>query len=187
MEVLTPIEDFTTNHKFGTETNKQVDSCKLPANSTKRIAVTEKWKQRCREILAQIRLVSFLMRHPDTPWYAKAIAGCALAYIVSPVQLIPNFIPVIGQLDDIFVLYGANKLLRKMTRPEVFASYSGQRCGQEKQRKNGDRPVGIPQQLTQPGNGRRFILGSDADSASLSRLLTWCFSQKTSSTIVRQH
>jgi len=43
-------------------------------------------------------------RHPDTPWYAKAMAGLVAAYALSPIDLIPDFIPVLGYLDDMLLL-----------------------------------------------------------------------------------
>jgi uncharacterized membrane protein YkvA (DUF1232 family) len=46
----------------------------------------------------------FAMRHPGTPWYAKALAILAVAYALSPIDLIPDFIPVLGYLDDIILL-----------------------------------------------------------------------------------
>jgi uncharacterized membrane protein YkvA (DUF1232 family) len=49
------------------------------------------------------------------PLRCRLVAGCAVAYIFSPIQLIPTFIPVIGQLDDLFVLWLGSKLLRKLT------------------------------------------------------------------------
>jgi uncharacterized membrane protein YkvA (DUF1232 family) len=55
------------------------------------------------------------------PWPAKAAAGCSAAYIVSPIQLIPTFIPVIGQMDDLAVLFWGMKAIRKWTPPAVLA------------------------------------------------------------------
>lgn len=49
------------------------------------------------------------------PWYSKLIAASTLGYIVSPIQLIPTFIPVIGQLDDLAVVIVGIKLLRILT------------------------------------------------------------------------
>jgi uncharacterized membrane protein YkvA (DUF1232 family) len=46
----------------------------------------------------------FACRHPQTPWLAKAIAAVAVAYALSPVDLIPDFIPVLGYLDDALLL-----------------------------------------------------------------------------------
>lgn len=44
------------------------------------------------------------MRDKRTPWYAKAIVILALAYIISPIDLIPDFIPVIGLLDEVILI-----------------------------------------------------------------------------------
>ena len=46
----------------------------------------------------------FAYRHPDTPWYAKLWAALVVAYAFSPIDLIPDFIPVIGLLDDAILL-----------------------------------------------------------------------------------
>jgi uncharacterized membrane protein YkvA (DUF1232 family) len=68
----------------------------------------------------QIRLLSSLLRHPQVPWLAKIAGGCAIAYIVSPIQLIPSFIPVIGQMDDLLVLFLGEKVIRKFTPNSVL-------------------------------------------------------------------
>ena len=46
----------------------------------------------------------FACRHPQTPWMAKAIAAFAVAYALSPIDLSPDFIPVLGYLDDALLL-----------------------------------------------------------------------------------
>ena len=48
----------------------------------------------------RLRLVELAMRHPKTPWYAKAVGGATLVYALSPIDLIPDFLPVIGFADD---------------------------------------------------------------------------------------
>ncbi len=45
-----------------------------------------------------------LLRHPDTPWAPKVVALLVLAYALSPIDLIPDFIPVLGQLDDVVLV-----------------------------------------------------------------------------------
>jgi uncharacterized membrane protein YkvA (DUF1232 family) len=42
--------------------------------------------------------------HPATPWYAKAMGGFVVAYALSPIDLIPDFIPVLGYLDEVILL-----------------------------------------------------------------------------------
>jgi uncharacterized membrane protein YkvA (DUF1232 family) len=54
------------------------------------------------------------------PWHAKTVAGCAVLYVISPIQLIPNFIPVIGQLDDVLVVTLAIKFLRRSVPQSVL-------------------------------------------------------------------
>ena len=74
-----------------------------------------KWKRDLVFIVGQVRTLTLLLKHPLVPWPAKAAAGCAVAYLVSPIQLIPTFIPVIGQLDDLLVLFLGMKAVRKLT------------------------------------------------------------------------
>jgi uncharacterized membrane protein YkvA (DUF1232 family) len=79
------------------------------------------WKLRYEWLRGQIRLVSLLMKHPEVPWYGKVVAACTVGYIFSPIQLIPSFIPVIGQMDDAAVLYVGLKVLQKITPAVVLA------------------------------------------------------------------
>ena len=46
----------------------------------------------------------FAGRHPQTPWFAKALGAFVVAYALSPIDLIPDFIPVLGYLDDAILL-----------------------------------------------------------------------------------
>ncbi len=59
------------------------------------------------------RLFHGLLRDPDVPWHAKAVTAVALAYIASPIDLIPEVIPVVGPLDDAIV---ASLVLRYVAR-----------------------------------------------------------------------
>ena len=43
-------------------------------------------------------------RDPRVPWHAKMVAGCVAAYALSPIDLIPDFIPVVGYLDDLIIV-----------------------------------------------------------------------------------
>ena len=57
-----------------------------------------------------------------TPWYAKALAACVVAYALSPIDLIPDFIPVLGYLDDLLLVPLGLALAIKMIPPEVLAT-----------------------------------------------------------------
>jgi uncharacterized membrane protein YkvA (DUF1232 family) len=68
----------------------------------------------------QARLFSLLIKRPDVPWPAKAASACAIAYVFSPIQLIPTFIPIIGQLDDLLVLFLGTRIVRRITPPAIL-------------------------------------------------------------------
>ncbi len=61
------------------------------------------WKKRARALKVQTFALYFAYRDPRTPWYAKAFTALVVAYAFSPIDLIPDFIPLLGYLDD-FVL-----------------------------------------------------------------------------------
>ena len=63
-----------------------------------------RWRAWAQELKAQLLTLWFARSHPDTPWYAKALAVLVAAYAFSPIDLIPDFIPVIGYLDDLIIV-----------------------------------------------------------------------------------
>ncbi len=63
----------------------------------------------------------FASRHPATPWHAKALGVLVVAYALSPIDLIPDFIPVIGYLDDVLLLPGLIWLALRVTPDPVLA------------------------------------------------------------------
>jgi uncharacterized membrane protein YkvA (DUF1232 family) len=63
----------------------------------------------------------FAGKHPATPWYAKALGLFVVAYALSPIDLIPDFIPVLGYVDDVLLLPGLIWLSIKLLPPEVLA------------------------------------------------------------------
>ncbi len=69
----------------------------------------------------KIALLISAMRDKRTPWYAKAIVILTLAYIISPIDIIPDFIPVIGLLDEIILIPIAYGIVMKLTPEEVKA------------------------------------------------------------------
>jgi uncharacterized membrane protein YkvA (DUF1232 family) len=85
-----------------------------------------KWVDSTRAWARRIRLDAmtlwFARAHPATPWYAKAIGIFVLAYALSPIDLIPDFIPVLGYLDDIVLLPVLIWLTLRMLPPEVLAA-----------------------------------------------------------------
>ena len=83
-------------------------------------ALIDTWKQKAQELQKEAHVFYFAFKHPGTPWYARLIAACAAAYLLSPIQIIPSFIPVIGFMDDLMVLVVGFKLIQKSISPEVL-------------------------------------------------------------------
>ncbi|MEJ8853659.1 YkvA family protein [Variovorax robiniae] len=63
----------------------------------------------------------FAGKHPRTPWYAKALGLFVVAYALSPIDLIPDFVPVLGYLDDVLMLPGLIWLAIKLLPADVLA------------------------------------------------------------------
>src|SRR5687767_12263097 len=61
------------------------------------------------------------VRDPRTPWYAKLFAACVVAYAFSPIDLIPDFIPILGYLDDVIIVPLGIVLALKLIPPVVMA------------------------------------------------------------------
>src|SRR5262249_38939097 len=76
--------------------------------------------------LREARILSRVVRHRNAPWYVKCVGACPVLYIFSPVQLIPSFIPVIGQMDDLFILWAGTKIVRRLTPAWVLAECEAQ-------------------------------------------------------------
>ncbi len=63
----------------------------------------------------------FARSHPATPWHAKALGALVVAYALSPIDLIPDFIPVLGYLDDVILLPLLIWLTVRLLPPQVLA------------------------------------------------------------------
>lgn len=66
--------------------------------------IWERLKQKARKLKAETYALYLAARDPRTPWYAKLLVAGIVAYAFSPIDLIPDFIPVIGYLDDIILV-----------------------------------------------------------------------------------
>jgi uncharacterized membrane protein YkvA (DUF1232 family) len=83
--------------------------------------VLEGWKQRAKALKAEVYALYFACRDPRAPWYAKALAIVIVAYAFSPIDLIPDFIPVLGYLDELVILPLGVLAVRSLVPPEVMA------------------------------------------------------------------
>ncbi len=78
-------------------------------------------KQRARRLKTEVYALYLAYKDPRVPWYARLFAAGVVAYAVSPIDLIPDFIPVIGYLDDLILVPLGIVLALKMIPPEVMA------------------------------------------------------------------
>ena len=78
-------------------------------------------KQRARGLKAETYALYLAARHPETPWYAKLFVAGVVAYAFSPIDLIPDFVPVLGYLDDLILIPMGITLAIRMVPPSVLA------------------------------------------------------------------
>lgn len=86
------------------------------------MTLLDKLRHRARQIKANTMVVFFAARDPQTPWYAKLTAGIVLSYAFSPIDLVPDFIPVLGLLDDLLIVPLGLALAIKMIPDHVLES-----------------------------------------------------------------
>jgi uncharacterized membrane protein YkvA (DUF1232 family) len=81
----------------------------------------EGWKQRARQLKAEVYALYLAYRDPRVSWPARIFAACVVAYAFSPIDLIPDPIPVLGYLDDLVLIPLGIALARKMIPADVLA------------------------------------------------------------------
>ncbi len=79
------------------------------------------WKERARQLRTEVHALVLALRHPRTPWHAKLLAAVVIAYAASPIDLIPDFIPVLGLVDDLVLVPLGIALVIRLVPPEVYA------------------------------------------------------------------
>ncbi len=86
----------------------------------KEAGIFRKWKKRAKQLKTEIYTLFFAFRDPRVPWYAKVFVGCVVGYAFSPIDLIPDFIPILGYLDDLLLLPLGITLALRMIPKEVL-------------------------------------------------------------------
>jgi uncharacterized membrane protein YkvA (DUF1232 family) len=81
----------------------------------------EDLKKRVRHLKGETYALYLAARHPETPWYAKVFVAGVVAYAFSPIDLIPDFVPVLGYLDDLILIPLGIAVAIRMIPPSVLA------------------------------------------------------------------
>lgn len=79
------------------------------------------WKQRVRQLKKETYALYLACKDPRVPWYARVFAGFVVAYAFSPIDLIPDVIPILGYLDDLVLVPLGIILVIKIIPPDVLA------------------------------------------------------------------
>jgi uncharacterized membrane protein YkvA (DUF1232 family) len=83
----------------------------------------EKWKQWARTIRRDAHALYLAARDPRVPWCAKALAIAVAAYALSPIDLIPDFVPVLGYVDDLIIVPLGIALVIRLIPPEIMTQH----------------------------------------------------------------
>jgi uncharacterized membrane protein YkvA (DUF1232 family) len=91
--------------------------------------------ERAKQLKTEVYALYLAVLDPRTPWYARVVAGLVAAYAFSPIDLIPDFIPVLGYLDDLILIPLGVALSLRLIPKEVMAE------SRAKARERQDEPV----------------------------------------------
>ena len=83
-------------------------------------------KEKVKQLKNDVPAVFLALKDKKTPWYAKLFAVLTVAYALSPIDFIPDFIPILGYLDDLIILPLLVALTTKFIPKEVFVEYRKQ-------------------------------------------------------------
>jgi uncharacterized membrane protein YkvA (DUF1232 family) len=101
----------------GTDSENQV------SDPIHKITWFDAWKRRARELKRDTYALYLAYRDPRTPWYARLFGALVVAYAFSPIDLIPDFIPILGYLDDLILIpLGLAIVIRMIPEPVMRES-----------------------------------------------------------------
>ena len=80
----------------------------------------ERWKRQVKLLRAETYALYLAYRDPRVPWYSKAFAALVVGYAFSPIDLIPDFVPILGYLDDLILIPIGITIALKMIPDEVM-------------------------------------------------------------------
>ncbi|MBW6394474.1 DUF1232 domain-containing protein [Thermus sp. SYSU G05001] len=78
------------------------------------------WKTRARAFKREVSALYLALHHPRLPWHARLLASLVVAYALSPVDLIPDFVPILGHLDDLVLIPLGVALVLRLIPEEIL-------------------------------------------------------------------
>jgi len=78
------------------------------------------WQKKASRLKTEVHALYLALKDPRVPWYARVLAGMIVAYALSPIDLIPDFIPVLGYIDDLILIPAGIYLTIRMVPREVL-------------------------------------------------------------------
>jgi uncharacterized membrane protein YkvA (DUF1232 family) len=102
------------------ETDRQKEVSLARSNRGWASAAWARWKQRVKQLKLETWTVYLAYRDPRTPWYARLFAVFVVGYALSPIDLVPDFVPVLGYLDDLILVPLGLALALKMIPQTVL-------------------------------------------------------------------
>jgi uncharacterized membrane protein YkvA (DUF1232 family) len=81
------------------------------------------WRDRVRVLKRDVVAIALAVGDPQVPWYAKAVGVCVVAYALSPIDLIPDFVPVLGLLDDLVLVPLGLLLVVRLIPADILAEH----------------------------------------------------------------
>jgi uncharacterized membrane protein YkvA (DUF1232 family) len=85
--------------------------------------MSEAWKCKAKLLKTEVYALYLAYKDPRVPWYARIIAVCIVGYAFSPIDLMPDPLPVIGYLDDLILVPLRITIILKMIPKEVMDEY----------------------------------------------------------------
>jgi uncharacterized membrane protein YkvA (DUF1232 family) len=85
------------------------------------VQLLDNLRKRVRHLKGETVALYLAARHPETPWYAKLFVAGVVAYALSPIDLVPDFVPVLGYLDDLVLVPLGIAVAIRMIPPGVLA------------------------------------------------------------------
>jgi uncharacterized membrane protein YkvA (DUF1232 family) len=94
--------------------------CRVSTDKAKILTLLDNWKKQARLLKREAYALYLACRDPRVPWHARILTACVTGYAFSPIDLIPDFIPILGYLDDLILVPLGIAIVLRMIPPIVM-------------------------------------------------------------------